>query len=260
MLHLDNIHHITSNASNRIIKKWKFFNAKHEMIILEHRYGRIIPMSAGRTDILQVKALARQVEQTLDEWYYTNTKSNIVIKIDNVNQFCEENAKFIEKSNQDVLDIQLTVSKIISKIGNCTSYTDVESRWYIKSPKIYVKIIINNYDKSDITFEYTLNVAHVGEQGVNWKKSTVNESQLLSFIDKNLDKLLEKEIELPKIKKLNIDESNIPHDNTLQLTREQLRKKYDHIFITKPIEKRIEYQMCIPYNIHDILIKKSDNL
>lgn len=192
----------------------------------------------------------------VDEWYYK--KNNASYKIYNIHDFIDENKVFLENSNENFNDNQKLFEILKEKLGEKYSCTILHYGWCIKSQKINVKFLINKYlstKNKTIDFKCQMNK----EINSEWKQSYIDKNQLISFIDKNLKKLLQKEnkntIPKPILETIpmEIDTINI---EIPKLTRKEILQKNKHLFIHKPIEKRIEYQSCIPHNKKEILMAK----
>jgi len=179
-----------------------------------------------------------------------------------INEIDSDLKNDLQRSDDILSQNKTWKTQITDLIGSTTFYTRCISGWNIQNSKIKLKITMENFksiDKKTIRLQYTLN------SKTESKDILTTGKQVLIFVKKHENLITLKECDLDNVNKKNInknDENNVDNTDTNtnntntdniyfnknKLTKEQLDKIKQVLYIRLPKDRRISYQSCLPYN------------
>ena len=219
--------------------EWDFYDKNENMYKLEH-------------EVCIVKRYA------INNWFlFKNCKETCMIeKIENIVSLINDHKKNIKKSYEYVNKNQLLMDSLIDKLGKCTSYIDNKVTWNLGFEKIKMKIVFLMYMDNENVKNISLDILENKKQ---WKKTKVDKTQLLNFLEKNKRKIVITskicyKYLVTKIAKLSLKRNMEDDDEENELVNKFSKVKlyhdknisntYSKLFIQIDREKRYEIQAC----------------
>lgn len=214
--------------------EWFFYDKEKNVYKLEHEAGIV----------------RRYV---INNWFlFKNHKENCIVGdiVSMINLHKED----IQSTNENLNKNYLLIDNVNNILGKYNYYVDSKVIWDIVLEKIHLKIEFVIYMDNDSIKNISLDIL---EKNKSWKKSKVDKTGLLAFLEKNKRKIVVKSKSendlVDKIAKLNLkrnledkeDDDLISKFSKVKLSRdENISKKYSKLFIQMDKEKRYEIQAC----------------
>lgn len=227
-------HHERYNVGYVTYFQWVFYDMDKNVYKLEHQAG-------------MVKRFV------INKWFLLkNYKEHCIVDdilsvINQYKQNIEDTFCYFNKNN-------VLIHEISGILGKYTQFIDQKVIWNIKVEKLELVVsffmYLNNENTKNISFD-------IKENNKEWKRTSVDKTQLLKFLDKNKRKFIKNDTEIvDKMKQLNLlnlkrnatvddQEELIQRFSKIKLmSKEDISNTYSRLFIKMDKEKRYQIQAC----------------
>lgn len=223
-----------SCISNKHIRTWYFYNSEQKLS--------------------RLRLSEHLIKTDFDDytWNYSiyNDKSKSFHDIQiNLHKLLEKEMSFLRLMSINTKSISNLTEQISQFLGKYTFYNSFEFGWNYKCEKMHLKITIDSYKSSsdkNIKLEIIDSNSNANDSNT-WKKSYVNDKQLIKFLTNNNKFLIkvinnknDQTLPIKQLENLNISENTIEPELDWHTFKDN-----SNLFIQLPLEKRIMIQSCL---------------